>query len=68
MTKGIGDRSQEETKYSRLRMPRGGLDWKNKPEIYKTYPKAARIPLPEPKGGDIPLDIILKTRKSIRHF
>jgi SagB-type dehydrogenase family enzyme len=68
MSEGIGDRFQRETSYHRNRMPRGGLDWDNKPEIYKTYPGRKRIALPKPKGMDLSLDVILKSRKSIRHF
>lgn len=68
MTKGIGDRFQEETSYNRTRMPIGMLDWDNKPETYKTYPNKKRIGLPPPKGMDLSFDTIIKRRRSIRHF
>ena len=66
MTQGIGDRFQEETSYNRHRMPRGSLDWDNKPKTYKTYPDKPRIALPPQKGMDMSFDMILKRRKSIR--
>ena len=39
--KGIGDRYQEETKYTRDSMSGGFLDWDNMPEPFKEYPDAA---------------------------
>jgi SagB-type dehydrogenase family enzyme len=68
MTQGIGDRFQKETSYSRYRMPIGGLDWANKPKVYKTYPDSKTVKLPEPVGGDLILDNIIKQRKSVRQF
>ena len=69
MTEGIGDKYQEETKYTRESLKGGILDWDNKPEIYKEYPESRQIELP-------PFDTIettdmmeaLKRRKSIRHY
>jgi SagB-type dehydrogenase family enzyme len=68
MTEGIGDRFQKETGYSRNRMPKGGLDWANKPKVYKTYPDSEKVPLPQPLGGEMAFDRILRTRRSIRQF
>jgi SagB-type dehydrogenase family enzyme len=65
---GIGDRFQKETSYRRHKMPKGGLDWTNKPKIYKTYPDSIKIPLPQPSGGEMILDNVIKKRKSIRQF
>jgi len=69
LTEGIGDKYQEETKYTRESLKGGILDWDNKPEIYKEYPESRQIELP-------PFDTIettdmmeaLKRRKSIRHY
>jgi SagB-type dehydrogenase family enzyme len=68
MTEGIGDIFQKETAYNRLRMPKGGLDWANKPKVYKSYPNSQKIELPEASGGEMPFDRIIKARKSIRQF
>jgi SagB-type dehydrogenase family enzyme len=68
MTEGIGDRFQRETSYSRYKMPQGGLDWANKPEIYKSYPNAVKVALPTPSGGDMSLDHTIKKRRSQRQF
>jgi SagB-type dehydrogenase family enzyme len=68
MTEGIGDRFQKETSYSRYKMPKGGLDWASKPKIYKIYPDAEKVALPQPVGSDMTLDKIIKKRKSMRRF
>jgi hypothetical protein len=68
MTEGIGDRFQKETSYNRYKMPSGGLDWANKPKIYKNYTESDKVALPKPIGGDMKLDHIIKKRKSIRQF
>jgi SagB-type dehydrogenase family enzyme len=49
-------------------MPSGGLDWANKPKIYKNYTESDKVALPKPIGGDMKLDHIIKKRKSIRQF
>jgi SagB-type dehydrogenase family enzyme len=70
MTKtGIGDAFQRETKYRRGSLPRGGLDWANKPATYKRYPSAPKIHLSEPsvRGGE-PLWDALRKRHSVRRF
>jgi SagB-type dehydrogenase family enzyme len=68
MKEGIGDRFQKETSYSRHKMPRGFLDWENKPKTYKDYPESEKVALPMPAGGQMTLDNVLKKRKSIRQF
>jgi SagB-type dehydrogenase family enzyme len=68
MTEGIGDRFQKETSYNRYKMPQGGLDWANKPEIFKTYPISEKVALPPPAGGEMTLDNIIRKRKSVRQY
>jgi len=66
---GIGGRFQQETKYERGRMPRGGLDWGAKPEAWKTFPAAKLIPLPEPvRAGGPPVWDVVQARRSVRRF
>jgi SagB-type dehydrogenase family enzyme len=63
-----GDEFQEKSKYSRYDLS-GGLDWDNKPDIYKQMPDSKKIKLPEPKkNGNTSLNHCLKKRKSIRDF
>jgi SagB-type dehydrogenase family enzyme len=70
MEQGIGDRFQQETKYSRGHLPGGGLRWDLKPETYKTYPGAPRFALapPEPPNGGGSLWQALQKRQSVRSF
>ena len=65
----VGDRFQRETKYSPETMAGGGLDWEAKPEVYKTYPDAAKVALPvfEPDRL-MALDAALRQRRSVRDF
>jgi SagB-type dehydrogenase family enzyme len=69
MTEGIGDQFQSETCYRRGEIPQGGLDWATKPDTYKHYPLARRVPLstPETQGGP-PLWQALSARRSQRRF
>jgi SagB-type dehydrogenase family enzyme len=69
LTEGIGDRYQEETKYTRESLKGGMLDWENKPETYKEYPESRQIELPSFDGIKT-TDVMeaLKKRKSIRHY
>ncbi len=46
MAEGIGDRFQDETKYTRDKLPGGDLDWRRKPGTYKNYPDAPQVELP----------------------
>ncbi|MFP3897202.1 MAG: SagB/ThcOx family dehydrogenase [Anaerolineales bacterium] len=65
----IGDRFQEQTKYVRGELSGGGLDWANKPETYKAYPDAPKIPLDSPRTkGGTSLWRALKERHSVRSF
>jgi SagB-type dehydrogenase family enzyme len=69
MTKSVGDDFQMETKYSRKIHLTNYLDWVNKPDTYKRYPKAQKIQLSK-KFPEKTHDIIeiLKNRKSVRYF
>jgi len=69
LTDGIGDRYQEETKYTRESLEGGMLDWENKPEPYKEYPDSKQVELP-PFDGIKTTDIMeaIKKRKSIHHY
>jgi len=66
---GIGDRFQQETKYSPGKMPGHRLVWETQPALYKEYPQAPKIDLPpcEPLGA-MSLDEALRHRKSVRDF
>jgi SagB-type dehydrogenase family enzyme len=69
LSKEIGDRFQQETKYLREHMTGGRLDWSNKPETYKSYPQCTSIPLSRPQLQPmLSLDTTLNQRKSIRSF
>jgi SagB-type dehydrogenase family enzyme len=67
---GIGDRFQEETKYTPENIGGHFLDWDHMPEAYKTYSDSiARIALPEPRVGKAAnlWETILK-RRSVRNY
>ena len=69
MKKGPGDTFQEETKYTRGKLPGGPLIWNSKPKTYKSYPMAPRVDLDPPdKRGGIPLWQVIAHRQSIRNF
>jgi SagB-type dehydrogenase family enzyme len=69
MGKTVGDDFQNETKYTRSKSLGSNLDWKNKPEIYKSYPSNKTIQLPSPfREATINFTEVLKRRKSIRSF
>ena len=65
----IGDIFFLKTKYDRETLGKGSLDWSKKPEIYKSYPDAKKIELPD-FNFDFNKDFfqILKKRKSIRSY
>jgi SagB-type dehydrogenase family enzyme len=51
--KGIGERFQEETKYTQENIGGHFLDWEHMPERYKTYPQSTqKIRLPDPLPGN----------------
>ena len=65
----VGDDFQKETKYTRGKSLGGGLNWENKPEIYKSYPSSKTIQLPSQlQEVTIPFTEVLQRRKSIRTF
>jgi SagB-type dehydrogenase family enzyme len=65
----VGDRFQRETKYFPDKMKGGRLDWATKPEVYKTYPDAAKVALPAFTPDRLmPLDKALWQRRSVRNF
>jgi SagB-type dehydrogenase family enzyme len=66
--KHIGERFQQQTKYTR-----GGLgegpDWSIQPDLYKSYPDALHVALPQPDSlPSCSFDETVKKRKSIRRF
>ena len=69
MKNGPGDTFQEETKYTRGKLPGGPLIWNSKPKTYKSYPEAPRVDLDPPdKGGGASLWQVIAHRRSIRNF
>ncbi len=66
----IGERFQEETKYSPERMGGHYLDWEHMPERYKNYPDSTpRIRLPEARFvKDTNLWEIVRKRRSVRNY
>jgi SagB-type dehydrogenase family enzyme len=69
MMEHTGDQFQTETKYERDKLPGGGLDWADKPDTYKSYPGARRLPLPSPQtAGGAGLWDALARRRSVRRF
>ena len=66
---GPGDAFQRRTKYRRGELPRGRLDWANKPPVYKEYPDAPVIALSSPQiENGAPLFDVLQSRRSVRRF
>jgi len=66
----IGDRYQQETKYSRESMGGGFLDWEKMPEAFKQYPQAQQVIKLPPAKQDEGLGLwqILSRRRSERDF
>ncbi len=65
----VGDRFQQDTKYSPDTLSEGKLDFSTKPPIYKEYPENKKKELPHFKYFETPGFIdILKGRKSVRRF
>jgi SagB-type dehydrogenase family enzyme len=68
MSKKVGDKFQQETKYSRNSVG-NGFEWVNPPELYKNYPNCKKIKLIKSNiSTKKSLDEVLKNRKSIRYF
>ncbi len=69
MEKNVGDDFQTETKYSRNKSRGSSLDWANKPEVYKSYPKSKIVQLPSSfPESTISFTQSIEKRKSIRTF
>jgi SagB-type dehydrogenase family enzyme len=69
VTRGIGDRFQQETKYVRGEIGGRPLDWASKPDMYKRYPSAPRVPLSAPqRSGGAGMWEVLAVRRSVRRF
>jgi len=68
MSQKVGDKFQQETKYSRDSLG-NDFDWINQPKLYKTYLNNKKIKLNKPNISTKKfLDDILIKRKSIRDF
>jgi SagB-type dehydrogenase family enzyme len=65
---GAGDRFQRDTKHRRERLVGRYMDWDKKPDTYKGYPDRPKSPLPKPITTEMPLDLALHRRKSVRSF
>jgi SagB-type dehydrogenase family enzyme len=65
----VGDDFQNQTKYTRLSLRGGSLNWASKPQTYKKYPEARAVKLPKnfPKQT-LSFEEILKQRRSIRTY
>jgi len=65
----VGDNFQQKTKYLRGNLPGGGLDRTAKPEAYKRYPSAPRVPLSPPQTENgAPIWDVLRQRRSQRRY
>ncbi|QEE16948.1 SagB/ThcOx family dehydrogenase [Promethearchaeum syntrophicum] len=67
-----GNDFQEKSKYIRGHLKGRGLDWENKPKIYKKYPNCPKTALPSPFHGKHSINVniteIFKQRRSVRVF
>jgi SagB-type dehydrogenase family enzyme len=69
VAKTIGDDFQIGTKYTRNKSLGVGLNWTNKPEIYKSYLSNKTVQLPsEMKDVTMGFGEVLRRRKSVRAF
>lgn len=65
----IGEDFQRKTKHTREELIGGYLDWSNRPETYKNYPKKRTIKLSSDYPEQIiPLKELMKRRRSLRSF
>jgi len=64
----IGERFLQETRHHRTRLVGGRMDWAHQPDWFKTYPDAARVPLPEPAPHSGGLFDALARRRSLREY
>jgi SagB-type dehydrogenase family enzyme len=68
VTDDAGQRYLRETRHSRSHLVGGRMDWAHQPEWFKTYPDAARIPLPDLALDDGGLFDALARRRSLRVY
>jgi SagB-type dehydrogenase family enzyme len=68
--KAVGERFQEETKYTPQSIGGHSLDWEHMPERYKSYPESIRrIALPKPQiDGQASVWEVLSRRRSVRNY
>jgi len=68
--RGIGERFQEETKYTAEGIGEHYLDWNNMPDRYKNYPGSSmKVFLPEPRLGKIAnIWDVVHRRRSLRDY
>ena len=67
---GIGEKFQEETKYTTENIGGHFLDWESMPERYKSYPESIQtIALPEPEiDKSVNLWDTISKRRSVRNY
>jgi SagB-type dehydrogenase family enzyme len=69
MTNSIGDDFLRNTKYERGKLPNHFLDWSTMPPQFKSYPKAERVSLPNPKLDEgLGIWDAMKRRRSVRAY
>jgi len=68
VTDDAGQRYLRETRHSRSHLVGGRMDWAHQPDWFKTYPGAARVPLPEQARDDRGLFDALGRRRSLRSY
>ena len=68
----LGQAYLRQTRHSRDHLVGGRMDWAHQPEWFKTYPEAARVPLPDLAQGGEPgrggLFDALARRRSVRAY
>lgn len=68
-SKGIGERFQEETKYTLANIGGHRLEWDTMPSPYKDYQKPiATVSLPPPKFSDADMWQVFVDRRSVRDY
>lgn len=69
MSEKVGEQFHQNTKYERGKLPRGSLDFSNRPSVYKEYPNARKVTLPSPETSKgLGLWDALTRRRSVRVF
>jgi SagB-type dehydrogenase family enzyme len=64
----LGQQYLRRTRHSRDHLVGGRMDWLHQPDWFKTYPAAARVPLPDRAPGDGGLFDALARRRSVRAY